>query len=137
MPCFNTATCKRLQRVLRRQCSYTAHAVKQRTGFYRRFSCYLTHSTAADTRQTQAAIYHLRHAGAYHIACTAYTDTRYQRHAGRYTGQHSRPIIIRYIREQRCAPVADHAIPAGSAPSVCGSLASADTLSAVQARRTC
>ena len=47
-------------------------------------------------------------------------DTR--RHAGRYTGQHSRPIIIRYIRAQRCAPVidpcqtvqhiADHASPA-------------------------
>lgn len=49
-------------------------------------------------------------------------DTR--RHAGRYTGQHSRPIIIRYIRAQRCAPVidpcqtvqhiADHASPAPS-----------------------
>lgn len=27
---------------------------------------------------------------------------RYHRHAGRCTGQHSRPIIIRYIRAQRC-----------------------------------
>ena len=73
--------------------------------------------------------------------------TRYQRHAERRTGQRSRPIIIRYIRVQGCAPVmdpcqtvqhiADHASPAGSAPIVCGSLASADTLSAVQTRRTC
>lgn len=54
---------------------------------------------------------------------------------GRYAGQHSRPIIIRYIRAQRCAlvmdpcqtvqQIADHASPAGSAPTVCGSLASA------------
>lgn len=29
--------------------------------------------------------------------------TRYHRHAGRCTGQHSRPIIIRYIRVQRCS----------------------------------
>lgn len=50
---------------------------------------------------------------------------RYHRRAVRCTGQHSRPIIIRYIRVQRCAPVidpcqtvqhiADHASPAGSA----------------------
>lgn len=49
--------------------------------------------------------------------------TRYHRHAGRCTGQHSRPIIIRYIRAQGCAPVIDpcqtvqhianHASPAG------------------------
>ena len=54
---------------------------------------------------------------------------------GRCTGQHSRHIIIRYISVRRCAPVmdpcqtaqqiADHASPAGSAPAVCGSLASA------------
>ena len=48
--------------------------------------------------------------------------SRYHRHAGRYAGQHSRPIIIRYIRVQH---IADHASPAGSAPTVCGSLASA------------
>lgn len=33
------------------------------------------------------------------------THTRYHRHAGRCTGQHSRPIIIMYIRVQRRAPV--------------------------------
>lgn len=35
---------------------YTTHATKQRTGLYRSFSCGLTHSTAHDTRPTQAAI---------------------------------------------------------------------------------
>lgn len=54
---------------------------------------------------------------------------------GRCTGQHSSPIIIMYIRAQGyvpimdpCQPVqhiADHASPAGSAPTVCESLASA------------
>lgn len=33
---------------------------------------------------------------------------------------------------QTVQQIADHASPAGSAPTVCGSLASADTLSAVQ-----
>lgn len=56
MPCYNTAAHKRSQRVLRRPCSYTANAAKQRTGLYRRFSCDLPHSTAANNRPTQAAI---------------------------------------------------------------------------------
>lgn len=68
--------------------------------------------------------YRLRHVGTYHSVAAHPAYTRYQRHAGRCTGQHSRPIIIRYIRTQRCAPVidpcqtvqhiADHASPAGS-----------------------
>lgn len=81
-------------------------------------------------------MHRLRHVGAYHSAAALPAhNQRYQRHAGRRTGQRSRPIIIRYIRAQRCAPVidpcqtvqhtADHASPAGSAPAVCGSLASA------------
>lgn len=41
---------------------------------------------------------------------------------GRYTGQRSRHIIIGYIRVQHTA---DHDSPAGSSPTVCGSLASA------------
>lgn len=56
LPCCNTAPYKRLQRVLRRQCSYTAHAAKQRTGLCRRFSCYLPNSTATNTRLAQVAI---------------------------------------------------------------------------------
>ena len=56
MPCCNTAAYKRLQRLLFRPCSYTAHAAKQRTGLYSGVSCNLPHSTAADTRPIQAAI---------------------------------------------------------------------------------
>ena len=55
LPGCNTAI-KDLQRVLRRQCNYTTHATKQRTGLYRGFSCDYTRSTANDTRPTQAAI---------------------------------------------------------------------------------
>lgn len=35
---------------------YTAHAIKQHAGLYRRFSCNLSRSAAADARPTQAAI---------------------------------------------------------------------------------
>lgn len=55
-PCCNAAPYKRLQRVLFRKCNYTAHAIKQRTGLYKGFSCDLTHSTAHDTRPIQQAI---------------------------------------------------------------------------------
>ena len=56
MPCCNTAAYKRLQRLLFRPCSYTAHAAKQRTGLYSGFSCDFPYSTARDTRPKQAAI---------------------------------------------------------------------------------
>lgn len=56
MSSCNTATYKRLKRVLCRQCSYTAHTAKQRAGLYRCVSGNLTHSTAHDTRPTQADI---------------------------------------------------------------------------------
>nr|DAM15154.1 MAG TPA: hypothetical protein [Caudoviricetes sp.] len=56
MPCYNSAQYKRLQRVLRRPCNYTAHAAKQRAGLYGGISCDFTHSTTCDTRPTQAAI---------------------------------------------------------------------------------
>lgn len=56
MPCCNTATQKRLQRVLCSQCSYTTHATKQRTGLYRGVSCDCARSTANDNRPIQAAI---------------------------------------------------------------------------------
>lgn len=108
LPCCNTATYKRLQRVLPCQFNYTAHAIKHHTELCRGFSCNCTHSTARDTRPTHAAIIppvprwsvsQRRNASSiYH---------RYQRHAGRCTGQHSRPIIIRYIRVQGCATVTD------------------------------
>lgn len=56
LPCYNTAPCKRLQRILSRTCSYTASAAKQRTGLYSGFSCDLPHFTTANNRPTQAAI---------------------------------------------------------------------------------
>lgn len=75
------ATYKRLQRVLRSQCSYTAHAAKQRTwlcsGVSGYFLCF------AD------------------VVCGCICLLHHLRHAGRCTGQHSRPIIIMYIK--RCS----------------------------------
>lgn len=62
--------------------SYTANTAKQRTGLYRRFSCGLSHFTAADARPAQAAIYHLRHARAYHSAVAPPTRARYHSRAG-------------------------------------------------------
>lgn len=79
--------------------------------------------------------------------CTCCTDTRYHRHAGRCTSQRTALLYIRYIRETAAhdAPgcSADHAGPCkGSASRWSApiplhlhplrSLASADTLSAVQ-----
>lgn len=134
MPCYNTAPYKRLQRVLRRQCSYTTHAIKQRTELYRGVSGNLPCFAAVVWLVHLPILHRLCHAGAYHSAAapSAQPDTTVTQ--GRCTGQHSRPIIIRYIRAQRCAPVmdpcqtvqhtTDHASPAGSAPAVCGSLAS-------------
>lgn len=114
LPCCNTATYKRLQRVLCRLCSYTTHATKQRTGLYSGASCNLTHSTAANSRPTQAAIIPLaprwstcQRPDALHLykipplrpdALQASTD---------------RTIIIRYIRVQRCAPTMDSRLAAG------------------------
>ena len=56
MPCCNTAIYKRLQRALYRQCNYTTHATKQRTGLYSGLSSDYASSTAHNTRPTQAAI---------------------------------------------------------------------------------
>jgi hypothetical protein len=104
LPCCNTATYKRLRRVLCCQCSYTAHTTKQRTGLYSGVSCYLPHSTAADARPTQTAIIpHTPRRTLCSSTQTAYYNNVYKR------VQHT----------------ADHASPAGSAPTVCRSLASA------------
>ena len=88
--------------------SYTAHAAKHRTELYRRLSGYLLHFAAVVWRVHPAILHRLRH-------------------AGRCTAQHSRPIIIMYIRVHGCAPVmdpcqtvqqiADHASPAGQSSS--------------------
>lgn len=48
-------------------------------------------------------IHRLRHVGGHTLKRSTFTDTRYHRHAGRCISQHSRPIIIMYIRGCRCA----------------------------------
>lgn len=82
--------------------SYTTHSAKQRTGLYRRFSGCLPRFVATVWRVYPAILHRLRHVRAHTRAQMHYTDTRYQRHAGRCTAQHSRPIIIRYIRVRPC-----------------------------------
>ena len=94
--------------------SYTANATKQCTGLYRGVSGNLTHSTAHDTRPAQAVI--IPPAPRWSVSQHRSTSSAYQdtnAPPGRCTGQHSHPIIIRYIRVQHTA---DHASPAGSAP---------------------
>lgn len=124
LPCCNTAPYKRLQHVLFRPCNYAAHAAKRLTGLYRGFSCDLSHSTATNTRPTQAAIIPPAPRWSAHTHRDA--PHRYQIPPPRRTLYSSAqpPIIIRYIRVRRCAPVmdscqtvqyiTDHASPAGS-----------------------
>ena len=64
----------------------------------------------------------LRHAGAYHSTVAPPAHTRYQTPRRTLYRSAQPPIIIKYIRVQHTA---NHASPAGSAPTVCGSLASA------------
>ena len=52
--------------------------------------------------QHNKPLHSLRHAGAHHSGAAPPARTRYQRHAGRCTAQHSRPIIIMYIRGRPC-----------------------------------
>lgn len=103
LPCCNTAPYKRLQRVLHRQCSYTANAAKQCTELCRGFSGDCARSTVHNTRPTQAAI--IPHAPRWSVSQRPPAHTRYHRHAGRCTGQHRPPIIIRYIRVQGVRPL--------------------------------
>lgn len=96
-PCYNIAQYKRLQWLLYHLCSYTAHAAKQRTGLYRSFSCYLPCFAAVVWRVHPPIPHHPRHVRAYHSAAAPQAYARYHHHAGHYTGQRSRPIIIMYI----------------------------------------
>lgn len=117
MPCCNVATRKRLQRLFCRPCNYTAQTSKSFTRLYRGISVDFPYSSAHNTAATQAAYAPL-------APCW-----RASRHAGRCTAQHSRPIIIMYIRVQGCAPVmdpcpavhhsTDHANGSGSVHSAC------------------
>lgn len=48
-------------------------------------------------------IHYLHSTRGHTIKRSTSTDTRYHRHAGRCAGQHSRHIIIRYIRRGQCS----------------------------------
>lgn len=114
--------------------SYTAIAAKQHTGLYRRFSCYLPHFTATDTRPAQAAI--IPPAPRWSVSQRPDDLHRYQTPPPRRTLYRPAqpPYYNNVYKGQGCAPVmdpcqtvqhiADHASPAGSAPTVCGLLAS-------------
>lgn len=124
--------------------SYTINATKRHTGLYSGVSCDCTHSTAANTRPTQAAII---------PPATRWSTHTHRNAPHRYQIPPKRRTLYRsaqppyYNKVYKGAPpvidscqtmqhIADHASPAGSAPTVCGLLASADTLPAVQTRRT-
>lgn len=117
MPCCNASIYKRLQRLLSCPCSYTIHATKQRTGIYRCVSGNLTHSTAYNTRPAKADI--TPPAPRWSTSQRCSTSSAYQIPDA---APDAIQVIIRYIRVQHTA---NHASPAGSAPTVCGSLASA------------
>lgn len=107
LACNVSATCKRLQRPLFHPCNYTAKTSKAFTGLYSSVSVNLTIPAHTIQQPHKPPIYRLRHAGWHTVKRSTSIDTRYHRHAGRCTDQHSRPIIIRYIRMQRRTPVID------------------------------
>ncbi len=136
LPCFNIAPYKRLQWLLSCPCSYTAHAAKQRTGLYSVFSVDLTYSSAHNTVTTQAdytppaprwSVSQRRSiSSAYQIQPprrTLYRPAQPPYYNKVYKGARVRPYYIDPC--QTVQHIADHASPAGSAPAVCGSLASA------------
>ena len=124
MPCCNTAAYKSLQRVLCRPCSYTTHAAKQRTGLYRVIPCDCTHTTAIDTRPTQAGI--MPPVSRWSVSQRGNASSTYQIPTPRRTLHRSAQTAYYnkvYIRAQGAPPVmdpcqtvqhiADNASPAG------------------------
>ena len=107
MPCNVLATHKHLQRFFCCLCNYTAQTPKTFTGLYRGISIDLPNSSTRNTANTQAAYAPLvPRRRAY---CQAQHLRRYQIPPPRQKLCMSAypPIIIRYIRVQRCAPVMD------------------------------
>ena len=89
---------------------YTSHDIKQHTGLYRRFYCDYARSSAANTRPTHAAI--IPPAPRWSVSQRRSASSAYQIPP-------SRPDAA------QVSTAAYHASPAGSSPTVCGSLASA------------
>lgn len=109
--------------------SYTTHATKQHTGLYRGVSVNLTHSNAANTRPTQAAI--IPPVPLWSVSQRRNASNVYQILAPLRTLYRSAqpPIIIRYIRARPvmdpCQTVQHIATHDRLAAAACGSLASA------------
>lgn len=106
LPCCNTAQYKRLRRLLchscklYRPCCKTAHRALQE--LFPRFDPFYCTRYQTDTTSHCTTCATLERITAPERPPA---HTRYHNHAGRYTGQHSRPIIIRYIRGRRpCQP---------------------------------
>lgn len=114
MPSCNTATYKRLWRVLCCQCNYTAHAAKQRTRLYRHFSCGLPHFAPIIRRCIRLCCTACKVLEGIQASAAPPAHTKYHRNAGRCAGQHSRPIIIRYIIAAVRLLLWIYASPAGS-----------------------
>jgi hypothetical protein len=116
LSCCNTTTHKRLQRIFCYQCNYTAKTQKPFTGLYSSFSVDLTYSSAHNTAAIQAACAALEgipsSAAPPPIPDTTATPDAVQVSTAAYYNKV-------YKRS------ADNASPAGSAPIMCGSLASA------------
>ena len=99
LPIYNTATYKRLQLILSRPCNYTVQTEKPFTGLYSGVSVDLTYSSPHNAASTQAGYTPpapRRRAYRQSQRLAPIPDTTVT--PGRCTGQHSRPIIIRYIR---------------------------------------
>lgn len=96
---------KRLQRILCRQCSLYR---PRRKTVHRALQWLFLRLHPLNRRKYQTGT------NGYNTACTTLeritapgrprTNTRYHRRAGRCTGQHNRPIIIRYIRGTQTTP---------------------------------
>lgn len=71
-------------------------------GFTAAFPLILPISARTIQQSHKPPIRQLRHAGKHTVKRYTSANTRYHRHVGRCTGQHSRPIIIMYIRVQGC-----------------------------------
>lgn len=84
---------------------FTTTTPKPFAWLYSGVSVDLTHSSAHNAAATQADYTPTAPRWrAYPQAQHLHQYQRYHRHAGRCTGHSSRPIIIRYIRVQLCAP---------------------------------
>lgn len=114
--------------------NYTANAAKHHTVLYCGFSGACARSAAHDTRPTQAAI--IPPAPRWSASQRRNASSAYQITPPRQTLY--RPAQPPYYNKvyKGASLLWIHASPAGSATAVCGLLASAGSVSAVQTRRT-